>query len=185
MGWILPVGTPGGFCLAPQTARRSGLIRVGDRIKLIDPAYYLVWRAAAAAPDVEELASWATGEGIEEVDEIITDLLNDALLLTPDEQPEVRVGELALAFIGEGLSSDGEGGSTFTVIGSAGIRLDVNAIVYDFLIRTDGTQASGSLCSALDAHRPTDAPATLHQLVKGLPLLVRSGVVRLNAAMTA
>jgi TraM recognition site of TraD and TraG len=75
MAWLLPVGTPGGICSGlDEIPDGSGIVRLGEQTMYLDPAMYRVWRAAAAAPQIEELIDWATTQGIGEAESLIRDL---------------------------------------------------------------------------------------------------------------
>jgi len=183
-GWVARIGVPCGIVSLPApTPDRSGMIRRGDRLILIKSDCYRVWRAAGTAPQAARLKSWAARQGIGAPEEIVSDLMAESLLLAGGGDLRSRVGGLAVAFLGEGLGAARAGRARFAVSGRRG-AVGVSAVLYDFLIRTDGSRACGDLCRALDANRDGQGLATLDILADALPALVRAGVVRLDAAVS-
>jgi hypothetical protein len=184
MAWLLPVGTPGGICSGlDEIPDGSGIVRLGEQTMYLDLAMYRVWRAAAAAPQIEELIDWATTQGIGEAESLIRDLEGADLVVA--ERPDVaaRIGRLAIRLTGECLGNGGDRALKFTMIGQNGARLGVDAYFFELLFRTDGVSQISILCGALDEARPElGYRPGLDALRDGLPMLVRSGVVQVDAA---
>src|SRR5690349_4335305 len=65
MSWLLPVGTPGGITSGFEgIPDGSGIVKLADKLGCLDPDQYRLWRAAAAAPQAEDLVEWAASRGI-------------------------------------------------------------------------------------------------------------------------
>src|SRR5271154_4925912 len=131
MGWLLPIGTPGGvnsgFDGIPDG---SGIVKLGDKLIYLDLSLYRLWRAAAAAPRTVQLISWGIAQGIPDVDDSVR-ALEDAELLI-EEGPDVhhRVGRLALRLIGECLGNGNEASPTFLVLGRNNTQVQVDANLF-------------------------------------------------------
>lgn len=182
MGWLLPVGIPGGvnsgFDGVPDG---YGIVKLGDKLGCLDPRHYRLWRAAAAAPQAEELIAWGTGRGIPDAAGRVRELEDAGLLIEEGPQVAERVGTLALRLIGECLGNGAEVGPVFLVGGRKGNQLQVDAYLFELLLHCDGVNPVWVTCDALDASRsePRYRPR-LKTLIDGLPLLVRNEVVLLE-----
>jgi hypothetical protein len=185
MGWLLPVGTPGGINSGLDgIPDGNGVVRLGEDLVGLDWNLYRVWRAAAAAPQVEELRTWANTNGILAVDECISVLRDAGLLIEDGPHARLHVGRLALRLIGECLGNGSELSSTFFVVGRNNVQLQVDAYVFELLMRCDGLHPISAMCDLLDASAPQPGwPPCIDVLTAGLPMLVRNEVVQLGGAV--
>jgi hypothetical protein len=185
MGWLLPVGTPGGvnsgFDGIPDG---SGIVKLGDKLIYLDPSLYRLWRAAAAAPQTVELISWGIAQGIPDVAECVQALEDAELLIEEGPDVQRRVGGLAVRLIGECLGNGQDINPMFLVLGRNDIQLQVDAYLFEVLMRCDGVSPISVMCESLDASRPRPGwPPCIEALTEGLPMLVRNEVIQLEAAV--
>lgn len=182
MGWLLAVGTPGGVNSGLDGIPAcSGIVRFGGRLVHLDLDLYRLWRATAAAPQAETLISWANAQGIPDVDDRIRALQEAELII--DEGPDIqrRVGCLALRLIGECLGNGTEVGPTFVMLGRNNTQLQVNAYLFEVLLRCDSVSPISIICDELDAARPSSGhPPCIEALTEALPMLVRNEVIQLE-----
>ncbi|GBG37467.1 hypothetical protein [Mycobacterium montefiorense] len=182
MGWLLAVGTPGGVNSGLDGIPAcSGIVRLGGKLVYLDLDLYRIWRATAAAPQAETLISWGTAQGIPDVDDRVRALQEAELII--DEGPDIqrRVGRLALRLIGECLGNGTEVSPTFLMLGRNNTKLQVNAYLFEVLLRCDGVTPISITCDALDAVRPDPGhPRCIETLTAALPMLVRNEVVQLE-----
>jgi len=184
MGWLLPVGTPGGVNSGLDgIPPGSGIVRLGDKLIHLDLSLYRLWRAAAAAPQDAALTSWGTAHGIPDVDEGLRALEDAELLIEVGPGLEHRIGRLALRLIGECLGNGTDISPTFLMLGRKNARLQVDAYLFEILLRCDSVSPISIICEALDASRPRHGPPCIEVLTAGLPMLVRNEVVQLEAAV--
>jgi hypothetical protein len=185
MGWLLPVGVPGGinsgFDGIPDG---SGIIRLGDKLSCLDPDHYRLWRAAAAAPQAEQLIAWGTSQGIPDAAGRVHQLADAELLIQEGPDVAKRIGGLALRLIGECLGNGAEVSPVFLVRGRNGTQLQVDAYVFEALLHSDGVSPVSVTCDKLDASRSESAyRPRVETLTEGLPVLVRNAVVLLGVAV--
>ncbi len=185
MSWLLPVGTPGGinsgFDGIPDG---SGIVRLGEKLMYLDLNLYRLWRAAAAAPQAAELLAWGATHGILEVDDCVRALLDAELLIQEGPDVQLRVGRLALRLIGECLGNGEHLKPTFLVLGRNNVQLQVDAYLFELLMRCNGVSPISMMCDWLDASNPRPGwPPSIETLTAGLPMLVRNEVVQLEAAV--
>lgn len=182
MGWVLPVGTPGGVVSGfTGIPAGSGVVRLGSRIMSLDPERYRMWEASAAAPEREDLLSWAESEGIANGESLVR-TLNDAELLI-EERGDARrqAGRIAVRLLGTCVGNGESAAPVFMVRGHGPDPVGVNMIIYDLLFHCDGVEPVLQLCELADQVRPeVSRPASVDILFDWLPFLVRSGVVRLD-----
>ena len=185
MGWVIPVGTPGGICSGfGEVPDGCGIVRLGGGMLALEPNPYRLWQAAAAAPQRGDLIEWALAESIQDPEALIQTLEEAGLLIEERSGVEDRVGRLAIRLAGECHGNGGERGAEFTVIGRNGAALKVDLHFFEILLRSDGVSPVSILCNGLDRAQPElDHPPCLEALVVGLPLLVRNGIVRLDLAV--
>jgi hypothetical protein len=184
MGWLLPVGTPGGVNSGLDgIPPGSGIVRLGDKLVYLDLSLYRLWRAAAAAPQAADLISWGNAHGITDADERIHALEDVGLLIEEAPDIEHRVGRLALRLIGECVGNGTEVSPTFLVLGRNDARLQVDAYLFAVLMRCDSVSPISIMCEAVDASRPHDGPSCIQALTARLPILVRNEVIQLEAAV--
>jgi hypothetical protein len=186
MSWVVPVGVPGGICSGLDgTPDGSGVVRLGNQVACVDPQLYRLWLAAASAPSPMELISWASENGIDGAEEDLPALLSEGLLLSDGGDVEARVGVLAAVLTGECVGNGPSRAAGFGILGTRGARLDVDGLSFDALLRSDGVSSLASIGAELDASQAQSPdPPTLTRVVRGLPLLIRSGVIRLQAVPT-
>ena len=185
MGWLLPVGTPGGvnsgFDEAPSG---SAIVRLGDRLLCLDFPHYRLWRAAAAAPQAEELITWGIAEGIGDAADRVRQLRDAGLLIEDGPELQLLAGRLALRLLGECLGNGTEISPVFVVLGRNKTRLQVDAYVFEILLHSDGVSPVSVLCDKLDASRPRPGGRScIEALTASLPVLVRNEVILLEAAV--
>jgi hypothetical protein len=181
MTYILPVGIPGGLNSGlGGLPTGTGMIRRGGEFIALEQRSYLLWRAAAATPEAAQLARWATESGIDQLETRIGSLLESELCVE-HTATSTDVGRLAALLIGECLGNGPQPSPRFVVRGATGRRIDVDARVFEVLLRSDGMSDLGQLCATVDGQR-TDVtlPPTLEAFASGLALMVSSGVVRLD-----
>jgi hypothetical protein len=185
MGWLLPVGTPGGvnsgFDGIPDG---SGIVKLGDKLGCLDPGHYRLWRAAVTAPQAEQLIAWGTGQGIADAAERIRQLQEAELLIAEGPAADKQIEGLALRLIGECLGNGAEVSPVFLVRGRNGNQLQVDAFLFEVLLRCDGLNPISVTCETLDATRsePGYRPR-IQTLIAGLPTLVQNEVVLLEVAI--
>ena len=185
MGWLLPVGTPGGINSGfDELPAGSGIVRLGDKLMSLDLSHYRLWRAAAAAPQAEELVSWGTAEGINDAADRVSQLADAQLLIQDGPEVQRRIGRLALRLLGECLGNGTDISPTFVVLGRNKTQLQVDAYLFQILLRSDGVSPVSVTCDTLDAAQPgPGGRPSIETLTTGLPLLVRNAVVLLEAAV--
>ncbi len=183
MGWLLPVGIPGGINsgFAGMQAG-SGVIRFGQDVLYLDQHSYLLWKQAATAAEMDDLVDWGVREGIADAKDLIRALVEARLLIEAGPSIGRQVGGLALRLTGECLGNGTESSSRFVVVGRNGVRLEVDLYFFEVLLRSDGAAPISRICGELDRARPgtMDRPF-VDMFAEGLPLLVRNGVVQLDA----
>jgi hypothetical protein len=185
MAWLLPIGTPGGINSGfDGIPVGSGIVRLGDRLISLDLSLYRLWRAAAAAPRAEELITWGTAQGISDVADRVRHLEDAGLLIKEGPDVQQRIGHLALRLLGECLGNGTDISPAFLVLGRNKTQLQVNAYLFEVLLRSDGVSPVSVTCDALDAARPQPSHRPcIEALAQGLPVLVRNEVVLLEAAV--
>jgi hypothetical protein len=185
MGWLLPVGVPGGFNSGfDGIPDGSGVVRLGHKLSCLDPGHYRLWRAAAAAPQAEQLIAWGGSQGIPDAASRIRQLQDVELLIEDGPEVAKRIGGLALRLIGECLGNGPEVSPLFHVRGRNGTQLQVDGRVFEVLLHCDGVSPVSVSCNALDP--PRSGPgcrARIEMLTDGLPVLVRNEVVLLEVAV--
>ncbi len=187
MTWLLPVGIPGGvstgFVGQPD---RCGVVRCGGQTLGVAVETYLLWRAAAVTPDRGELTAWAHAQNLGDVELRLTTLLEAGLLV---ERSSGAVGldgfaGLAVRLVGELLGNVTSPAGRFVVRGAGGARVEVDARVYEALLRTDGVTTIPAVCAEVDGLRTDIAlPPTVDTLLEGIPVLVSSASVCLDRAV--
>ena len=149
MGWLLPVGIPGGVNSGFQgVPDGSGIVRLGNEIACLETDHYRLWRAAAAALEVQQLAAWGVGHGITDARRRIRQLEDAELLIA--EQPIVapQIRGLAIHLIGECLGNGAEAAPFFIVRGRGGAILQVDGLLFELLLRTAGFDPISVTCDA-------------------------------------
>jgi hypothetical protein len=186
MGWLLPVGIPGGINSGLDgIAAGSGLVRLGDKLAGIELGHYRLWRAAAAAPQAEQLIAWGAAQGIPDAAERVRQLEEAELLIADGPGVEQRIGRLALRLLGECLGNGADLGPAFLVRGRNRTRLQVDGRLFEVLLHSDGVSPLSITCDALDASRSRPGrQRCIETLAEGLPMLVRNEVVLLGEAVT-
>ncbi|MGD0607532.1 MAG: hypothetical protein ABSA53_28610 [Streptosporangiaceae bacterium] len=180
LGRLLPVGTPGGINSGLEgMPAGSGIVRRGNEFIGLDLSLYRLWRAAAAAPQAGDLISWGTARGIPDAGDRVRALTDAGLLVEDGPAAHHRIGRLALRLLGECLGNGADSSPAFLVLGRGGIQMQVDACLFEILLRSDGVSPVAATCDALDASRPGRRPG-LEALIEGLPLLVRNQVVLLE-----
>lgn len=185
MDWLLPVGTPGGinsgFDGMPDG---SGFVRLGDKFLNLDANPYRLWHASLAAPQLEELTDWAVTVGINDAETIVRRLEAANLLIEGGREAETCIGRLAIRVTGECIGNGPDKGETFVILGRNGIQLKVNLYVFEVILRSNGACPVSVICDSLDkARTELGHPPSIELLSRDLPMLVRNGVVRLDAAV--
>lgn len=184
MGWLVPVGIPGGVNSGFEgIPAGSGIVRFGGQLICLDVSHYRLWRAAAAAPQAGQLIAWGTAQGIPDAADRVHQLQDAGLLIAEGPDVQQRVGGLALHLLGECLGNGADLSPVFFVLGRNKSKLQVDAYLFDVLLHSGGAGPVSVTCDALDAARP--APAyrpSIETLTEALPLLVRNEVVRLGMA---
>jgi hypothetical protein len=185
MGWILPVGTPGGINSGFDGVRAgSGIVRLGTQLLCLDLDMYRLWRAAAAAPEIGRFISWGAAEGISDVPDRVRALEAAGLLVEDGPDVKLRIGCLALRLIGECLGNGAEANPAFLVLGRNRAQLQVDANLFEVLLRSDGVSPVSVTCDTLDAARlESERRPHIEMLTEGLPVLVRNEVILLEAAV--
>ncbi len=184
MGWLLPVGTPGGINSGfDEVPSGSAIVRLGDKLMCLDFPHYRLWRAAAAAPQAEELITWGTAEGISDVADRMNRLREAELLIEDGPDIQHLMGRLALRLLGECLGNGTDISPVFVVLGRNKTQLQVDAYVFEILLRSDGVSPVSVMCGKLDASQPRPGRPCIETLITSLPVLVRNEVVLLEAAV--
>jgi hypothetical protein len=183
MGWLLPVGVPGGINSGfDGIDAGSGIVRLGDKLAGIELGHYRLWRAAAAAPQAEQLIAWGAAQGIPDAAERVRQLEEAELLIADGPGVEQRIGRLALRLLGECLGNGADSSLAFVVLGRGKTQLQVEASLFEVLLNSDGVRPISVTCNALDASQSRRRPC-IESLAEGLPALVRNEVVLLGEAV--
>jgi hypothetical protein len=183
MGWLLPVGTPGGINSGfAGTPDGCGVVRRGTDLVLLEPHVYRLWAAAASARQKDDLAAWATAQSIPRAEDQLQEL-EDALLMIGEPGLKLRAGRIAIRLIGEIVGNGAACSTQFIALGQGGTKVGLDPYLFDLLLRTDGVTPISHYCESVDEiRRGQGCPSLLEALSDGLPPLVRTGVVRLDAA---
>jgi hypothetical protein len=182
MGWLIPVGIPGGINAGfDGIPVGSGIVRLGDSLAALDPGHYRLWRAAAAAPQVGQLIAWGAAQGISDAADRVRELQDAELLIGDGPGIAQRIGRLTLRLLGECLGNGADISPVFIMRGRNQTRLQVDAHLFEVLLHSDGVSPISVTCAALDASRsrPGRRPC-IETLAEGLPVLVRNEVVLLG-----
>jgi hypothetical protein len=181
MVWLLPVGTPGGinsgFDGVPDG---SGVVLIGADMVILELDEYRLWQAAASAPEMEELLVWATTQGIAAAESLLRSLIDAGLILEGVPGVESQIGRLTMRLIGECVGNGPAPRTQFTVWGRDRTVLTVNVYLFEMLLRANGAISVVDLCEVIDKARPEQDRRQIELLRDALPLLVSSGVVRLD-----
>lgn len=183
MGWLVPVGRPGGINSGfEEIPLGSGIVRLGDKVMCLGFPEYRLWRAAAAAPQAEDLVAWGSAEGIDDAAGRLGRLRDAGLLV--EEGPDLRsqLGGITLRLLGECLGNGTQISPAFFVRGRTKARVQVDAYIFETLLRCDGGRPVSATCEQLDASQPRpDGRPCVESLIGSLPILVRNEVVLLQA----
>jgi hypothetical protein len=147
----------------------------------LDPDLYRLWRASAAAPQVGELIDWTLAQGVANGEDHIRSLTDAELLVEGRPGVEAQIGRLAIRLLGECIGNGANRGTQFGLLGRDGAQVNVDPYSYEVLLRSDGVTPVSVICGELEEARPElGAEVCLRTLSAGLPVLVRSGAVRLD-----
>ena len=184
MGWVLPMGTPGGVVSGfTGIPAGTGVVRLGSTIMLLDAERYRMWEASAGAPERDELVYWAESEGIASGESLVRTLKDAELLIEERGDARLQAGRIAVRLLGSCVGNGDSADPVFMVRGHAPEPISVNMVIYDLLLHCDGVDPVLELCDLADQVRPeVSRPPSVEVLFDWLPLLVRSGVVRLDLA---
>ena len=183
MGWVLPVGTPGGINSGfAATQGPGGIVRFGSALVFLDTDSYRLWQHAAIGAEIEDVVNWGIQERIADAHGLVRALVEARLLIEAGPGLGSAVGGLAIRLIGECMGNGIDAGSRFVVVGTGGVRVEVDLFFFEVLLRCDGVSPISNICSELERARPGVLDRPLVDIIaEGLPLLVRHGVVRLDA----
>jgi hypothetical protein len=185
MGYVLPVGTPGGLVSGLRgLSAGTGIARLGEEMLHLDADGYRLWRLAAAAPEHDQFINWAIANGYPSAVGTLQNLRDIGLVIESSADPRLQARSLSLRLIGECLGNGYDATSPLRVKGSEQKDpLAVNLIVYEVLIRSDGQRTIASYCDLLEDAQPSFGVGTAaHEVFAQLPILVRAGVARLDRA---
>jgi hypothetical protein len=184
MGSVFPVGTPGGFVSGfSGLPNGSGVVRLGSKIMVLDTDRYRIWEAASAALEDSEVTGWAISQGIANGESLVRTLKDSGLLIEVGPNPRLQAARVAVRLTGSCLGNEGSEDATFWVTGHAPDPVEVNILVYELLLRSDGVGPVLELCDFLDLARPEISRSPCAEIFfESLPSLVRAGVVRLDLA---
>jgi hypothetical protein len=184
MGWVLPVGTPGGINAGIDgQPDGSGTVRLGNEFFCLEPDIYRLWVATASTPAVRDVLEWASQEAITDAELHLRDL-DDAGLLISESGFELCAHTTAMRLIGEILGNGTEPTARFVVRGNNGVLVAVDPYCYDLMLRIDGVSPISVYLDSADRVREKHAHGRAAQaLMADLPQLVRARIVRLDAAM--
>jgi hypothetical protein len=150
---------------------------------LLDIERYRMWEASSAAPERDELLYWAESEGIASGESLVRTLSDAELLIEERGNARLQAGRIAVRLLGTCVGNGDSADPIFMVRGHAPDPIGVNMIIYELLLRCDGVGPVLELCDLLDQVRPeVSRPPSVELLFQWLPLLVRSGIVRLDLA---
>ncbi len=185
-GWCVPVGVPGGVWWGvEQVPDGGGVVRLGDELRGLDPPLYRMWRAAGAAPTAEQLGDWSVGAGIGDWEPRLAWLIDEGLVLegSPNGDTQAKIGRLVAHLTGDCVGNSPEQPASILLVGRDGARVQVDAYLFEVLVRSDGASAIADVCARLDQAMPLAGERSyVTHLAEGLPALVSSGVLRLDAA---
>ncbi len=183
MGVLMPVGTPGGinsgFAALPDG---SGIVQLGSHTLALDGERYRMWEFTANVPSTETLMEWATALGIDQPDGLLRTLKDAELIVEERADPRILAGRVAIRFVGIGLGNGNDPASPFVLRGRDGSRVQCGLFVYEALLRSDGVRSILAICDEIQTEAPSEA-SFLGETMTSLPVLVRDGVVRLDAAV--
>lgn len=185
MGKVVPVGIPGGTVSGLEgLANGTGLVRHGEEMLYVNRDRYLLWRGCQVAPEEQSLLSWAEEHGIERAASLMR-TLKDAWLVVElgGGDRRIQAARLALRLAGECVGNGGDGVPRFGVIGRAGSLVQVNAGLYDVLLRSDGVRTIVNICGEVNRLAADDSPPVLDTLFESLPVLIRAGAAGLNLSI--
>jgi len=185
MDLLLPVGTPGGINSGSAEIPGSfGIVRLGNRLICIEANHYRLWLTAASAPRTSELIAWAVEEGMTDPETCLRDL-EDAQLLVTDRPSLTSVADrLAIRLIGDLVGNGTTSSPHFFAVGRKNNKISLDQYFFDLLLRTDGVTPISSYFDSVDSIRQEhDQRNSIQALFDGIPLLLRAGVIRLDAAI--
>lgn len=183
MGPLLPVGVAGGLVSGlPGVPPGSGLVRHGEELMYLDAARFRLWQATWAAPDPSVLLSWAARAEIAEAESLLRILQDARLVIELGDDHRLHAARLALRLTGQCLGNGTKAAPTFSVLGRLGL-LQVDAAVFETLLRSDGVTSLAGLCQSVDRSLAPGEVTAEVALFHALPLLIRAGVAGLNLAV--
>jgi hypothetical protein len=182
---LLSVGNPGGIVSGfEQVPDSDGVIGFGGGFVHVDAPQYTLWGAGLLAPRRDALVRWGAASGIAGAEEIIADLLGDKLLVVhrPEPAEVARIAAwLTIRFVGHIAGNGPHRSPRFLIRPTAGAEqnIEVDAAVYEFLLRADGATPMAALCARLEVQIVPVDEVVFH-IYRWLPRLLRAGVLTLD-----
>ncbi len=187
---VLSVGTAGGITSGfDGLPDGGGLVRLGDDILSIDEEQYRLWDSGLLAPKMSALLQWAAHAGIDRPDEQLRELLTDHLMVEQARDPDELLRQAAahaVRFIGYFIGNGPSRSPRFLVKAGAEASsvLAIDVVLYQFLLRADGTVPIAELCARLDIDGMPDDVDPARHVMEQLPVLLRAGVIGLEPHIT-
>jgi hypothetical protein len=184
MGWLLPVGVPGGtvsgFDGVPDG---SGIVRHGNSTLYLEAHRYRLWRATDVGPEPGGLLKWAEQDGIPDAGSLLRTLQDASLVIERRVDPRLHAARIAVRLTGECLGNGPTTSPLFAFSGRDEAIVQVDLALFETLLRSDGVSPIAGFCEQVDAETPGDGPPVVERLYESLPLLVSTAVVRLDMAV--
>jgi hypothetical protein len=182
MGWLLPVGIPGGanFGLSGISAG-SGIVRMGTDMLVVPTVLYDTWLAAANFPDWDELLDWGKKGDVLDIEAQISALRHAGLLIVELPDAVSYIAPLAISLTGRCLGNTTENKTQFSVLGRDGAQVHLDLRLHEILLRSDGVTSVTAICQLLDGSLSDVAgTGSLEVVTRSLPVLMRYGVARVD-----
>jgi hypothetical protein len=182
---LLPVGTPCGMLSGfDGLADGGGLVRLGAEMIALEPSEYRLWDAIALRPSVAEIRTWAEGNELANAETLLRSLQRAGLVVEwldgdPADELAQRYG---VGFIGRFVGNGPSGRDIFLLSDSSGrIAAGVDLLVYEFLLWAQQGSSIREACDRIDARN--SGVDLMHHVLAAVPILMRSGLVRLDVCV--
>lgn len=182
---LLSIGNPGGIVSGfQQVPDGDGVIGLGGGFVHVDAPQYTLWGAGLLAPRRDALVRWGAASGIARTEDLIMEMVVDKMLMAHRPEPAeiARIaGWLTIRFVGHIAGNGPHRSPRFLIRPTAAAEqtIEVDAAVYEFLLKADGTTPMAAQCARLDVKiMPSDEVA--FHIYRWLPRLLRAGILTLD-----
>lgn len=185
---LLSIGVPGGIISGfAGITDGEGVVRLGGEFVALEEPEYTLWDAGLLAPQRESLTRWGSDAGIADPDELIDAMLAGNLMTVHSADPAVAATEasrLTVRLVGH-LTGNGPNRSPRFLVrpmaaGQAAVEVD--AFVYEFLLRSRGPSSISARCARMDVRMPEAGMGLDEHIYQQLPFLLRNGIITLDLA---